>query len=399
MFPMLHVDLIFLLVTFVPFIPIFFYFISLIIGNLFMNIKSLNTKKLSTSETEFSETQFLPITVVIPTHNEEKVIETKLLSILNIDYPSRIEIIVIDDSTDNTPNIISKIQTKYENIQLIHSKERMGYNNAIIQGVENAKSEYVILTDSHSLIGETAIKSAIEIFTKNQDVGSISGSCRILNPEKRSSKMENLYQGFFNFLRKKETNIGSTFIVKGELVILQRSLILDLKNINGCYDNESSLWIIKKGFKVHFSKQVYYFEHFPTKVKERFEQKKIRAVNLLRTIWGFKTLLFNHKQIFIGFFLYPFYFYFSFVFPVLIIFSVSSFSLSIILLAIRINSLILYIVLPSVILVLLLIPFVRNSIYGFTQIVLSLLYANYMIFFKSKKEITEIPLIESTRVI
>ncbi len=395
---MLHLDLIFLIVTFVPFMPIFFYFVSLIIGNLFVYVKSSNTRKSLSSETEFAGTQYVPITIVIPTHNEEKVIETKLSSILNIDYPSRIEIFVIDDSTDNTPNIISKIQTKYDNIQLIHSKERMGYNRAIMLGVENAKSEYVVLTDSHSLIGETAIKSAIDIFTKNQDVGSISGSCKILNPEKRSSKMEIFYQSFFDLLRMKETNIGSTFIVKGELVILRRNLISDLKNINGCYDNESSLWIIKKGFKVHFSKQVYYFEHFPTKVKERFDQKKIRAVNLLRTIWGFKILLFNQKQIFIGFLLYPFYFYFSFVFPVLIIFSVFSFSLSIILLAIRINSVILYIVLPSVIIVVLLIPIVRNSIYGYIQIVLSLLYANYMIFFQSKKEITEIPLIESTRV-
>ncbi|MCK5159036.1 MAG: glycosyltransferase [Candidatus Heimdallarchaeota archaeon] len=390
--------MIFLIVAFVPFVPIFSYFLSLTISNLFIYFRKIIIKKPLYSETSFSDIQFKPITFVIPTHNEEKVIRSKLMSIMNIEFPARIEVIVVDDSTDSTPKIIEEIQIENKNIKLIHSEERMGYNRAIILGIENSKTEFVVLTDSHSIIGNTSIKSAIKILSENQKVGSISGSCRLLNPENRSSKIEALYQGFLDFIRKAETNISSTFFVKGEIVIARRNPISDLKDINGCYDNESSLWLIKKGSKVLYSKEVYYFEHFPTKVKERFEQKKIRALNLLRTIWKFKSLLFNPQQVFIGFFLYPFYFYFSFIFPVLIIFSAFSFSIFLILLAIRINNIILYILIPSVILILLLIPFIRNNIYGYIQIELSLLYANYLILFKSQKEITKIPRIESTRV-
>ncbi len=395
---MLQLDIVFLIISVVPFIPIITYLLSLIIGNLFISIKNWKNRKHRNINLDISDSLLSPLTIIIPTYNEEKVIKAKLNSIFKINYPSKIVVIVVDDSSDSTPYIIKKFQESNEHIKLIHSEKRMGYNDALILGIENAQTELVILTDSHSFLNESSIISAVRILNEDRKVGSVSGSCRLLNPEKRSSKIERIYQGLFNIFRKAETNISSTFMVKGEFIVARKDLISDLNKINGCFDNESSLWILKKGFKVFYSDKIYYYEYYPSQVKERLDQKKIRAINLLRSIQRFKSIFFNTNNIFIGFFLYPFYYYFSFIFPILVPLSFASFSAFLIILLIRVNYLSLYVIIPSIIVIILVVPYTRRALYSFIQIEFSLLYANYQIFCKSKTEITEIPLIESTRI-
>ncbi|HPH93417.1 MAG TPA: glycosyltransferase, partial [Candidatus Cloacimonas sp.] len=59
----------------------------------------------------FLKEEFYPsITVICPAYNEEKVMEAKIQSFLNLDYPKdKIKMIVIsDDSTDRTNEIVQK---------------------------------------------------------------------------------------------------------------------------------------------------------------------------------------------------------------------------------------------------------------------------------------------------
>ena len=48
------------------------------------------------------------VSVVVATHNEEKIIAKKIDNVLSSDYPAnKVEIIFVDDSNDLTPKIIS----------------------------------------------------------------------------------------------------------------------------------------------------------------------------------------------------------------------------------------------------------------------------------------------------
>jgi glycosyltransferase involved in cell wall biosynthesis len=56
------------------------------------------------------------ISIIIPTHNNEKTIEIALLSMINQTYPN-LEIIIIDDhSTDATPQIVKNLTKKYSHV-------------------------------------------------------------------------------------------------------------------------------------------------------------------------------------------------------------------------------------------------------------------------------------------
>ncbi|MGY5355804.1 glycosyltransferase [Wenyingzhuangia sp. IMCC45467] len=90
--------------------------------------------------------------VLIPFRNEENSLNTLLKSIQNLEYNSEnFEVLLIDDeSTDNSVNIIKKRQDKMPNIILLNNK-RVSYSpkkDAIQVGIKAAKFDFIITTDA-----------------------------------------------------------------------------------------------------------------------------------------------------------------------------------------------------------------------------------------------------------
>ena len=93
------------------------------------------------------------VTVVIPARNEEKNINACLDALVKQRYPSsRYEIIVVDDqSTDKTPDIIKNYAEKFKNIhylQLLDPGHRSPKKAAIDKAVQRSKSELIFTTDA-----------------------------------------------------------------------------------------------------------------------------------------------------------------------------------------------------------------------------------------------------------
>ena len=92
------------------------------------------------------------ITIGIPTYNEEKNIIKFFESLKkqNIESNSIDKILFVDDSEDNTPELINKL--KIENpslkIELIHNNKRMGASNAWNTIFKESNGEVIILLDA-----------------------------------------------------------------------------------------------------------------------------------------------------------------------------------------------------------------------------------------------------------
>jgi len=92
------------------------------------------------------------ISTIIPVYNEEKTIESILLTLISIDYID--EIIVINDgSNDHTIDVLNKF-SKYENVKIINHNQNMGKGYALYNGIINTKGEILIFLDA-DLIGLT----------------------------------------------------------------------------------------------------------------------------------------------------------------------------------------------------------------------------------------------------
>lgn len=138
-------------------------------------------------------------TIIIPSYNSEKTIESTINSIVNQNYDKNlIQVLVIDDgSTDNTGLILKE---KFEGIINIeyHKKENGQWGSVINYVIKNklAKNDIVSILDSDDFYTENCFKI---IDSKIADLDLFVGSFRRWDGNKKRLK---LYPYYFFFKRK-----------------------------------------------------------------------------------------------------------------------------------------------------------------------------------------------------
>lgn len=85
----------------------------------------------------------MKVSIVIPTYNEEKDIAATIQALLALDY-SDIEIVIVDDSTDDTPQIIRR----YSEVKLIRPEKREGRCGARNLGILSATGEIIVILNA-----------------------------------------------------------------------------------------------------------------------------------------------------------------------------------------------------------------------------------------------------------
>jgi len=97
---------------------------------------------------------FPMVTLQLPVYNEMYVVERLINATCEMDYPiDRLELQVLDDSTDETVEIVANIVKEYQlrgfDISHIHRDDRSGYKaGALKEGLKTAKGEFVGIFDA-----------------------------------------------------------------------------------------------------------------------------------------------------------------------------------------------------------------------------------------------------------
>ena len=88
------------------------------------------------------------ISVIIPTYNRGNVLLKSVESVLNQTYDN-IELIIVDDgSTDNTKDIVKKLQLEDKRIKYVSYKKNKGACHARNVGIKKATGKYIAFQDS-----------------------------------------------------------------------------------------------------------------------------------------------------------------------------------------------------------------------------------------------------------
>jgi glycosyltransferase involved in cell wall biosynthesis len=103
------------------------------------------------------------VSVVIPTKNEEGAIGQVIQDVRKVLNGTDSEIVVVDDSSDNTPTEAVRAGAK-----LVKQVGRGGFGEAIMQGVYWSKGEYVIFMDGDSTYDPADIPKLLEPLIKDE---------------------------------------------------------------------------------------------------------------------------------------------------------------------------------------------------------------------------------------
>lgn len=128
------------------------------------------------------------VTIQLPLFNEMEVAERLVHSACKISYPKeKLEIQVLDDSTDETPSLLIPLVKEYQDkgfkIRYIHRTNREGYKaGALKAGLETAEGEFVAIFDADFLPNTDFLQKTIPQFN-NANVGMVQTRWEHLNEE------------------------------------------------------------------------------------------------------------------------------------------------------------------------------------------------------------------------
>ena len=122
------------------------------------------------------------VSILIPCHNEEEVIEKTTQNILNLDYKD-FEIILIDDrSSDSTPEIIKKLSESNKKIScLIREADATPGKSAVLNdALKYANGEAILVLDADARINPDFLTKLVPIL-EGEDVGAVQARKVISN--------------------------------------------------------------------------------------------------------------------------------------------------------------------------------------------------------------------------
>ena len=148
-----------------------------------------NRKKIAKHIEEFSDTDEIPVvTVQLPVYNELYVIERLIDCVAEFNYPKdKLEIQLLDDSTDETIEIIAKRvkhwQEKGIDIQHIQRPERVGFKaGALDYGMNSCKGEFIAIFDADFVPEKDFLLKTIPYF-QDKEIGVVQTRWEHINKE------------------------------------------------------------------------------------------------------------------------------------------------------------------------------------------------------------------------
>jgi glycosyltransferase involved in cell wall biosynthesis len=125
--------------------------------------------------------------IIIPAHNEQDSIGLTLDSLVHQTLLPKQLVVVNDNSTDNTQDIVESYTTKYSWLRLVNSKSSNEHLpgskiiNAFYKGFETLDEDYDVICkfDADLIFPENYLEQIAYHFNSNNKLGMVSGFCYI----------------------------------------------------------------------------------------------------------------------------------------------------------------------------------------------------------------------------
>ncbi|MDH7462134.1 glycosyltransferase family 2 protein [Chitinophagaceae bacterium 26-R-25] len=125
------------------------------------------------------------VSIILPTFNGEKFIESAIDSCLSQSY-SNIELVIVNDcSDDNTGKIIEQYMAKDKRVRVITNARNMKLPGSLNIGFDNANGEYFTWISDDNLFGVNAIEKMVGALENDERADIVYSSYSFIDEENR----------------------------------------------------------------------------------------------------------------------------------------------------------------------------------------------------------------------
>lgn len=353
--------------TYTAFLIFFGYFLLLIIYYFVLGIigfieskKWMRKKEEENYSLAYFTTFEIPVSIIIPAHNEELWIADSVKSILNLNYPKFELIIVDDESTDRTFEELNKIldlkptemvyvrhykdgitfdilkSQAHPNVTVIRKAKGEKKAGAVNAGLNIAKYDYVCVMDADTLLEQDSLLKVMAEVSKDPQrivgIGSyfgLSNGFKVrdgLIIEKKFPYQPIIAYQHLEYIRSffgarvGWSKFNAMPIIAGGFGVWRRDILYEL----GGYSSEFTCEDLEFTFRAHKyiadNKKPYriimlpYFvswtdgpQNITSLIKQRNRWQRVE----IETIWKYKSMCFNPKYGSLGLITIPYYVFYE----------------------------------------------------------------------------------------
>lgn len=253
------------------------------------------------------------VSIVVPAHNEERVIEGTVEALLSIAYPNKEIIVVNDGSTDRTEQIVRPyaLQGKLSLINLPHGGKTFAMNVAL----KTARSDYIVIVDADSHMERMAITNAMPHF-EDPTVAAVAANAKVGNKVNLLSKLQALeYVRGINLRRRAFDLLNCVDVIPGAGGIFRKDAVaavggFDLETITE--DMDLTVKLLKPRDKVRYEPTSICYTETPKTYRDWMRQRvRWCAGNIQvfskhrRQWWHFGTLNLDFAYLLLSIFFVP----------------------------------------------------------------------------------------------
>jgi len=243
---------------------------------------------------------FPKVSLIVPAHNEEKIIVRAIESALETDYPNR-EVIVVDDGSKDRTYQLAFPYSRRDLIKLLHRDVASGSKaTALNYGLVFASGDVIVVVDADTLIERGSLKEIIKPLS-DPSISAVSGNVRIMGGEGGSRNLLVRLQAY-EYLISLELGRRFSSIIKTLLIISGAFGAFWKENVRslGEYDRDTMTEDFDLTFKMRkLGKRLYFVDKaiswtFVPETWGDWRRQRVRwTKGQAETLWKHRNVLFG----------------------------------------------------------------------------------------------------------
>lgn len=284
----------FILVSY-PILGSFAWFIGVLCYSFLFKYKHIDWAEIPTEVEPF-------ITIMVPAHDEEVVIEDTIDYLMTKINYGNYEVLVTDDgSTDETPAILARLQKKYPKLRVIRIDKNKGKAHAFDIGMAFAKGRLILSNDADTVPEPDALSNYVNYFIRpgGRNISAVTANMDVKNRTSLLGKSQTVeFSSIVGIIKRTQAGVlGGLYAYSGANTMYRKDALIDVggfrqdratEDISIAWDHQLNGWISV------FAPTIIFFMEVPVSLPMLYRQRK-RWAKGGTEVWltNFKKVLFH----------------------------------------------------------------------------------------------------------
>lgn len=222
------------------------------------------------------------ITIMIPAHNEEVMIESTITYLFERLNYTNFEILVMNDgSADETATIIKRLEQRFPRLRMIEIVKNKGKAHAFNIGMYFAKGDYILSNDADTIPEPDALMKYMNYFIHDRDLNTsaVTANMDVQNRTKLIGKSQTVeFSSIVGIIKRSQSAVNdSMYAYSGANTMYRKSFLIDVGGFrqNRATEDISIAWDHQMiGAVPRFAPNIVFHMNVPETIGDLYKQRK-----------------------------------------------------------------------------------------------------------------------------